>query len=283
MPSYFALATLVEGPLHGYAIVRRAAELSDGQVRLSTGTLYALLERAIDEGLVVAGEPYLEGGRQRRDYTLTQRGRDELRAEADRLAHAARTGDPAVARVGHGGDVVSRERVARLALLAYPADVRAARGDEMRATLHDVSAGSGRAFAREAVDLVRLGLRARATATATAGAPRLIADGLCLAGVWLMVLDLATLIDAARSRARGPAAGRGAARAPRRCPRGRAGRRRPGRGGRSARVDGAAAARAVGPPPGIANRCPRRFRSPASASWSSPRGDGRRTCGGSAG
>ena len=71
MPSYFALATLVDGPLHGYAIVRRAAELSDGQVRLSTGTLYALLERAIDEGLVVAGEPYLEGGRQRRDYTLT--------------------------------------------------------------------------------------------------------------------------------------------------------------------------------------------------------------------
>jgi PadR family transcriptional regulator PadR len=90
-PSYFALASLVDGPLHGYAIVRRAAELSDGQVRLSTGTLYALLERAIDEGLVVAGEPYLEGGRQRRDYTLTPTGRGELQAEADRLARAART------------------------------------------------------------------------------------------------------------------------------------------------------------------------------------------------
>ncbi len=90
-PSYFALASLLDGPLHGYAIVRRAAELSDGRVRLSTGTLYALLERAIDEGLVVAGEPYREGGRQRRDYTLTPAGRDELRAEAERLAYAART------------------------------------------------------------------------------------------------------------------------------------------------------------------------------------------------
>jgi DNA-binding PadR family transcriptional regulator len=90
-PSYFALATLVDGPLHGYAIVRHATELSDGEVRLSTGTLYALLERAIAEGLVVAGEPYLEGGRQRRDYTLTQIGRAELLAEAQRLAHAART------------------------------------------------------------------------------------------------------------------------------------------------------------------------------------------------
>jgi PadR family transcriptional regulator, regulatory protein PadR len=90
-PSYFALAALIDGPLHGYAIVRRAAELSDGQVRLSTGTLYALLERAIAEGLVVAGAPYEEGGRQRRDYSLTRRGRDELEAEAQRLARAART------------------------------------------------------------------------------------------------------------------------------------------------------------------------------------------------
>ncbi|MEN3283907.1 MAG: PadR family transcriptional regulator, regulatory protein PadR [Solirubrobacteraceae bacterium] len=90
-PSYFALATLIDGPLHGYAIVQRAAELSDGQVRLSTGTLYALLERAIDEGLVMAGNPYLEGGRKRRDYALTQAGRYELEVEAQRLARAART------------------------------------------------------------------------------------------------------------------------------------------------------------------------------------------------
>jgi PadR family transcriptional regulator PadR len=90
-PSYFALATLIDGPLHGYAIVRRAAELSDGRARLSTGTLYALLERAIDDGLVVAGDPYMEGGRRRRDYALTAKGRDELQAEARRLEHAART------------------------------------------------------------------------------------------------------------------------------------------------------------------------------------------------
>ena len=91
LPSYFALAALVDGPRHGYAIVRRAAELSEGDVRLSTGTLYALLERAIDDGLVVAGEPYVEGGRQRRDYTLTPEGRRALEAESERLAQAART------------------------------------------------------------------------------------------------------------------------------------------------------------------------------------------------
>src|ERR1700712_3484201 len=90
-PSYFALAALIDGPLHGYAIVRRASELSNGTVRLSTGTLYALLERAIDGGLVVAGTPYLEGGRMRRDYTLTPAGRRDLEVEAERLGNAART------------------------------------------------------------------------------------------------------------------------------------------------------------------------------------------------
>ena len=88
-PSYFALASLIDGPLHGYAIMRRARELSDGRVRLSTGTLYALLERAMGEGLVSAGEPYVHGGRQRRDYALTPAGRLALETETKRMASAA--------------------------------------------------------------------------------------------------------------------------------------------------------------------------------------------------
>ncbi|MGO9908873.1 MAG: PadR family transcriptional regulator [Solirubrobacteraceae bacterium] len=88
-PSYFALASLIDGPLHGYAIVRRARELSNGRVRLSTGTLYALLERAIGEELVRAGEPYVQGGRQRRDYALTPAGRLALEFESERMASSA--------------------------------------------------------------------------------------------------------------------------------------------------------------------------------------------------
>ncbi len=90
-PSYFALAALIDGPLHGYAILRRARELSDGQVRLSTGTLYSLLERALSESLIVAGKPYTVNGRERRDYELTAAGRLVLREESERLALAART------------------------------------------------------------------------------------------------------------------------------------------------------------------------------------------------
>jgi PadR family transcriptional regulator, regulatory protein PadR len=90
-PSYFALAALIDGPLHGYAIVKRATELSDGRVRLSTGTLYSLLDRAQAEALVVAGEPYMQGGRQRRDYELTPAGRLALVDESERMASAAQT------------------------------------------------------------------------------------------------------------------------------------------------------------------------------------------------
>jgi hypothetical protein len=95
---------------------------------------------------------------------------------------------------------MSGERIAELALLAYPAAVRAARGDEMLATLQDASAGSRRHFVREIADLVRLGLRARGAQTASAGARRIVADGLCLAAAWFMTLDVSTLLS---MRARG--------------------------------------------------------------------------------
>jgi hypothetical protein len=95
---------------------------------------------------------------------------------------------------------MSGERIAGVALLAYPAPVRVARGEEMLATLQDASAGSRRRFVREIADLVRLGLRARGSLTASAGARRIVADGLCLAAAWLMTLDVSTLLS---QRARG--------------------------------------------------------------------------------
>src|SRR3954467_6557460 len=133
--------------------------------------------------------------RRRRAVSRRRPPASRLHPHADRADRASGRSRPARARRAHGdappaavgqdGDVMSRERIAGLGLLSYPAgpprDAREARGEEMLATLHDVSAGSRRGFAREIADLVRLGLRMRATTTATVGARRLIADGLCLA------------------------------------------------------------------------------------------------------
>jgi PadR family transcriptional regulator len=88
--SYFVLAALLDGPLHGYAISARAAELSQGEVRLAAGTLYGALERMAARGLVeIDGEETVEG-RLRRYYRLTNGGREAVLEEADRLAAAAR-------------------------------------------------------------------------------------------------------------------------------------------------------------------------------------------------
>jgi DNA-binding PadR family transcriptional regulator len=88
--SYFVLAALLEGPLHGYAISARAAELSEGQVRLTAGTLYGALERMAARGLVEIEREETVEGRLRRYYRLTGGGRDAVVQEADRLASAAR-------------------------------------------------------------------------------------------------------------------------------------------------------------------------------------------------
>ena len=247
MPSYFALATLVDGPLHGYAIVRRAAELSDGA------------GPPVDRHAVRAARPRDRRGARRRRRALPRRrapaprlhphpDRSRAAPGRGRAARARRShGHAAVARDRHGGDAMSGERIAELALLAYPAAARAARGDEMLATLQDASAGSRRHFVREIADLVRLGLRARGSQTASAGARRIVADGLCLAAVWFMTLDVSTLLsqrargmhDPLLSRRRSPSSGRSS--------RSRwsamTGSPAPG-----ARVDGAAHSGAVGPP-----------------------------------
>jgi DNA-binding PadR family transcriptional regulator len=88
--SYFVLASLLDGPLHGYAIAARAGELSGGEVRLTAGTLYGALERMTARGLVELDREETVEGRLRRYYRLSDRGREAVTREADRLAAAAR-------------------------------------------------------------------------------------------------------------------------------------------------------------------------------------------------
>jgi DNA-binding PadR family transcriptional regulator len=89
-PTYFVLASLLDGPLHGYGIIKRAAELSGNRVCLATGTLYTALDRLTAEGYVRLVREEIVNGRARRSYGLTDSGAAELRAEAVRMAAAAR-------------------------------------------------------------------------------------------------------------------------------------------------------------------------------------------------
>jgi DNA-binding PadR family transcriptional regulator len=88
-PSYFILASLLDGPLHGYRIAEQAEKLSSGRVRITTGTLYGALDRLAEEGAIAVDREQTVDGRQRRYYKLTALGSQVFAAEALRLKEAA--------------------------------------------------------------------------------------------------------------------------------------------------------------------------------------------------
>ena len=80
---------MLDGPVHGYAIIQRAEHLSGGRVRLATGTLSTALDRLTAEGLVELVSEEIVNGRARRSYGLAPSGSGALRAEAARMAAAS--------------------------------------------------------------------------------------------------------------------------------------------------------------------------------------------------
>ena len=74
------LATLRQGPLHGYAVVEKLRDESEGAFDLAEGTVYPALYRLERAGLLASRWTRAEG-RRRRIYRLTRRGRAELDRE----------------------------------------------------------------------------------------------------------------------------------------------------------------------------------------------------------
>ena len=74
------LASLENGPRHGYAIMEALRAGSGGQFDLPTGTVYPALRRLERAGLI-SGTWAEAAGRRRRVYQLTAAGRSALEAE----------------------------------------------------------------------------------------------------------------------------------------------------------------------------------------------------------
>lgn len=88
-PMYFVLAALLDGPLHGHAIMKVVSELSDGRVKPSVGTLYGILERLSDRSVIAVEREEIVNGRSRRYFRITDSGKSILEAEARRMMQAA--------------------------------------------------------------------------------------------------------------------------------------------------------------------------------------------------
>ena len=80
---FHVLLSLADGDKHGYAILKEVEGRTDGEVVLSTGTLYGIIKRLLAEGLI--REAASLSNERRTAYRLTPFGRKVALAEAERL------------------------------------------------------------------------------------------------------------------------------------------------------------------------------------------------------
>jgi PadR family transcriptional regulator PadR len=75
------LSVLAEGESYGYEIIQRIQDLSGGTLVWNDGTLYPVLHRLEDEGLVTAAWRLSDEGRRRKYYRLAEAGHAALAEE----------------------------------------------------------------------------------------------------------------------------------------------------------------------------------------------------------
>jgi DNA-binding PadR family transcriptional regulator len=88
-PVLLILTSLADEPRHGYALMKHIESLSEGRVRLSTGTLYGAIRRLLQAGWI---EPFDQEdvSREKQAYRLTSAGRKELESQLDRMKELTR-------------------------------------------------------------------------------------------------------------------------------------------------------------------------------------------------
>jgi DNA-binding PadR family transcriptional regulator len=85
-PTLLVLTSLTGGPKHGYSLIQDIEEMSG--VSLGPGTLYGVLARLEEEGLVEA----LAADDRRRPYRITAQGAAVLRERLETMSTVARIG-----------------------------------------------------------------------------------------------------------------------------------------------------------------------------------------------
>lgn len=85
---FHVLLSLADGEKHGYGILKEVSSRTEGKVELSTGTLYGIIKRLVNEGMIEMSETRPspdEDDERRRYYRLTPFGLQVAMAEAERM------------------------------------------------------------------------------------------------------------------------------------------------------------------------------------------------------
>jgi DNA-binding PadR family transcriptional regulator len=80
---YYILLALLE-PAHGYLIMQKVEELSDGQVRMAAGTLYGAIENLLKLKFI---QPVKSQDSRRKVYMITAEGKAILQLDTERMQH----------------------------------------------------------------------------------------------------------------------------------------------------------------------------------------------------
>jgi len=85
---FHVLLALSDGEKHGYVISKEIARRTNNEVKLSTGTLYGIIKRLLDDAMIEesAERPdFSLDDQRRRYYRLTKLGKAVAEAEAERM------------------------------------------------------------------------------------------------------------------------------------------------------------------------------------------------------
>lgn len=80
--TYFILVSLIT-PMHGYGIMQKVEEISNGEVKLGPGTLYGALSKLEKQDVIRKTEEVDE--ERRKYYVLTELGQQVVKLELQRL------------------------------------------------------------------------------------------------------------------------------------------------------------------------------------------------------
>jgi len=87
----FYILLCLQQPNHGYGIVQRVEQMTEGEIRLTPGTMYGSLSKMEKDGLI----SFVREEEKRKIYQITELGRQVLELELkriERLYHNSRQG-----------------------------------------------------------------------------------------------------------------------------------------------------------------------------------------------
>jgi DNA-binding PadR family transcriptional regulator len=85
--TYYIMLALVE-PMHGYAVMQKVAEITEGKVEVGPGTLYGVFSNLEKEKLIIK----VSEEERRKIYSLTPSGMEVLRQQLTRYQQMTKLG-----------------------------------------------------------------------------------------------------------------------------------------------------------------------------------------------